>query len=107
MNNAIYGKTKENLWNRINVKLVNNEKEYLKCPSKPSYMLHKIIDNNLVEIRKRKLALKHSKPAYTGMCILQFSKVLTYEFHYHYIENKYGNNSRLLFTDTDSLTYKF
>ena len=66
----------ENLINRIDVKLVNNEKDYLKCTSKPSYMSHKIFDNNLVVIRKRNLALKHNKPAYTGMCILQLSKVL-------------------------------
>ena len=40
------------------------------------------------------------------MCILHLSKVLTYEFHYDYIKYKYGNNSRLLFTDTDSLMYE-
>ena len=35
------------------------------------------------------------------MCILVSSKVLIYEFNYDYIKIKYGNNSRLLFTDTD------
>ena len=40
------------------------------------------------------------------MCILELNEVLMYEFHYDYIENKYGNNSRLLFTDTDSLMYE-
>ena len=40
------------------------------------------------------------------MCILELSKVLMYEFHYEYIKSKYGNNSRLLFTDTDSLMYE-
>ena len=53
----------ENLRSRINVKLVNNEKDYLKCTSKPSYMLHKIFYNNLVAIRKSKVALKLTKPA--------------------------------------------
>ena len=40
------------------------------------------------------------------MCMLDLSKVLMHEFHYDYIKNKYGNSSRLLPTDTDSLMYK-
>ena len=106
MNNAIYGKTMENVRNRIHVRLVNNEKDYLKCTSKPSYVSHKIFDNNLVAIRKSKLPLKPNKEAYTGMCILKLSKVLMYKIHYDYIKNKNDNKSNLLFADTDSLMYE-
>ena len=62
MNNAICGKTMENLKHKINIKLVNNEKHYLKYTSKPSYILHKIFDNNLVAIRKNKVTLTLNKP---------------------------------------------
>ena len=50
MNNAVYGKTMENLRNRTNVKLVSNKKDYLKWTSKPSHKSHKIFDNDLVAI---------------------------------------------------------
>ena len=96
----------ENLRNRIDVQLVSNTKDYLKSTSKPNYMSHKIFDSKLVTIRESKVTLTLNKPAYIGMCILELSKVLMYEFHYDYIKNKFGNNSRLLFTDTDSLMYK-
>ena len=66
----------ENLRNIIEVKLVNNEKDYSKCTSKPSCISHKIFDNNLVAICKSELALKLNKTEYIGMCILELSKVL-------------------------------
>ena len=69
-------------------------------------MSYKIFDNNLVVMRKSKLALKLNKPAYIEMCVLELSKSLMYEFHYNYIKNKYDNKSKLLFTDTDSLMYE-
>ena len=69
-------------------------------------MPHKIFDNGLVVILKKKVILTLNKPAYIGMCILELSKVLMYEFHYDYIKNKCGNNSRLLLTNTDSLMYE-
>ena len=69
-------------------------------------MSHKLFDDNLVAIRKSKVALKLNKPAYTGMCILELSKVLMHQFHYEYIKNKYDNKSKLLFTGTDSLMYE-
>ena len=96
MNNAVYGKTIENLRNRIDVKLVSNKKDYLKWTSKSSFMSHKKLDNDLVVIRKNKVTLRLNKPAYTGIYILELGKILRYEFYYNYIKNKYGNNSRLL-----------
>ena len=71
---------------------------------KTSYMSQIIFDNNLVAIRKKKkVTLTLNKSAYAGICILVLSRVLMYEFHYDYIKNKYVNNSRLLFTNTDRL----
>ena len=63
----------ENLRTRINVKLIINENDYSKCTSKLSYMLHKIFGNNLIAIRKSKLALKLKKAVYMEMCILDLN----------------------------------
>ena len=68
-------------------------------------MSHKILDNNLVVIRKSKVALKPNKPAYIGMFILKLSKVLMYQVDFAYIKNRYEDKSKLLFTDTDTLMY--
>ena len=105
MNNAVHRITMANLRNRIDVKLVSNKKIYLKWICKPSYMSHKIFDNDLVAIRKKKVTLTLNKPAYIAMSILELSKILMYEFHYDYIKNKYSNNSRLLFTDANSFMH--
>ena len=66
-------------------------------------MSQKVFDNDLVVICKNKVKFRLNKPAYAGMCTLDLSKVLMYEFHYDHIKNKYGNKSRLSFTDTNSL----
>ena len=59
----LYAENNGKLRNRTDVKLVNNENDYLKRTSNASHMSHKIFDNNLVVIRKSKLALKLKKPA--------------------------------------------
>ena len=68
INNAVYGKTMENLRNRIDLKCVRNKKDYKKT-SKPSQMSHKLFDKDLVAIWKNKVTLMLNKPAYIGMCI--------------------------------------
>ena len=67
MNNAVYGKTMENLKNRLDRRLVNNKKNYLKWTSKPSYVAQKIFDNDLLAIHKIKATLRFRKPAYVRM----------------------------------------
>ena len=106
MNNSIYGKTMENLRKRVDVKLITNEQKLLKVTSKPSYVSSKIFNENLVAVHKIKEQLFLNRPSYLGMCILDLSKTLMYDFHYNYIKNKYRNKSKLLFTDTDSLCYE-
>ena len=66
-------------------------------------MSHKIFENDLVAIKSVKFSLTLNKPAYTGVWILELSKVLMYELYHDYIKIKYGYNLRLLSTDTDSL----
>ena len=92
INNAVYCKAMKNVRNGIDVRHVSNEKGNLKWTSQPSYMSQKIFDNVLAAIRKSTLTLK--KPAYAGMCILDLSKMLTCNFHFDYIKNKYVKNSR-------------
>ena len=50
MTNSIYGKTMENLRKRINVRLVNNERDFLKYTSRPTYVTHKIFDKDYAAI---------------------------------------------------------
>ena len=69
MNNALYGKTMENLRNKIDVKLVSNKKDYLKWASKPNFMSDKILDNDLVTMCKTKLNVKCLTNLHTVECV--------------------------------------
>ena len=90
----------------VDVRLVTSKEKLLKLASKPTYVSSKIFNENLVAVHKIKETLTMNRPAYVGACILDLSKTLMYDFHYNYIKHKYGNKAKLLFTDTDSLTYE-
>jgi len=61
MNNSVFGKTMENLRKRCNVQLVTDEKELNKLTSKPTYVGHKIFDENLVGVNMKRERLKLDK----------------------------------------------
>ena len=105
LNNCIYGKSIENIRKRMNVKLINDKKVYLKRVNKPSFISSKILDKNFVAVHCSKKVLTLNKPIYVGFCILELSKLLMHRFHYEYVLKTF-NNAKLLFTDTDSLVYE-
>ena len=68
----------ENLKKRIDVRLIKNDKDYVKYMSKPSFLLQKIFSKNFVAIYKIKIVLTLNKPIYVGFSILDLSKLLMY-----------------------------
>jgi len=106
MNNSVFGKTMENIRNRVNVRLVNNQKSLKKCAANQNFDHCTVIDEDLVAVHMTKTELVFNKPVYLGMSILDFSKTLMHDFHYKYIKKKFSSKANLLFTDTDSLCYE-
>ena len=104
MINSAYGKAVANLRKRINVRLVKNEKGFLKYTSKPTHITHKIFDKNYAAIHEIKPVLTLNKPIYVGFSVLELNKWSMYDFHCNFIKKHFDDE--LLFTDTDSLTYE-
>ena len=94
MNNAVSGKTMENVRNHRDIKLVTSDKRRSILASEPNY--------HLLIMEMKKVEVKMNKPIYLGQAILDISKTLIYEFWYDYIKPKYGDEARLCYMDTDS-----
>ena len=106
MNNSVFGKTLENIRNRVDIQLISSDKVTQNLAVKPNYDHCTIFDENVIAIHMKKTKLYFDNPVYLGMSIHGFSKSLMYDFNYNYIKTKYGYNAKLLFTDTDSFAYE-
>ena len=102
MNNAVFGKTIENVRKHRDIKLVKTDKKRNKLVSEPNFHTMKLIDNNLAIIEMRKVKVKMNKPIYLGLSILDISKITMHEFWYDYVKIKYQDKARLCYMDTDS-----
>ena len=104
-NNAVFGKTMENLRNRINFEVVILRKIALKRIAKQNFKLIITFRKGLVGIHMVKPALVLNRPIQVGFAVLDLSKHLMFDFHYNTWMKKFLK-SNLLFTDTDSLAYE-
>jgi len=88
MNNAVFGKTMENVRNHINVRFVtrwNGRYSVVAMIAKPNFHSRSIFSENLVAIEMRKLEVKFDKSIYVGMSILDIFKTCLYEFYHEYM----------------------
>ena len=108
MNNAIFGKTMENVRTHIEFELIaDNPKILQNRINKVNFKKSVIFNKKLTGVHMLKNKVTLNKPVYVGLAILDYSKLDMINFHYGYIKKTYpGNKSRLLFTDTDSLCYE-
>ena len=74
MDNSIFGKTMENIWNRVDIRLMNNETKAKKLAAKPNFDCCTIFDENLIAIHMKNTKIFFNKSVYLVMCIIDQSK---------------------------------
>ena len=102
MNNAVFGKTMENVRRQRDIKLLTTDKKRSKLVPEPNYHPMNYISEDLSIIEMKRTKVKMKKPIYLGLPILEISKLLMYEFWYHYVKPKYVDNVKLCYMDSDS-----
>ena len=75
MNNAVFGKTMENVRKHRDIKLVTTDKRRNQLASEPNYHKTKYFSENLITIEMKKTKVKMNKHVYLGMSILDVSKI--------------------------------
>ena len=105
MNNSVFGKTMQNVRNQMNLHLTMDRKNAIKWFSKCSFKRNTYA-NGLYLIETHKEKIVYDKPVYVGCAILDLSKLKMLEFHYNVIDKQFGNQAKLLYSDTDSFVYE-
>ena len=67
LNNAVYGKTMENMRKRIKIRIVKNSHDFIRYTSRPTYVNWKVFENNLAAIHEKKISLTLNKAIYVGL----------------------------------------
>ena len=106
LNNSFYGKTMENVRNHRDIRLVNTENKRSKLASEPNYHGTKYISDDLLIMEMKQREVYMNKPLYLGQAILDYSKMLMYQFWYDCLQPMYKDKIELCYMGTDSfITY--
>src|ERR1041384_497321 len=111
MNNAVYGKTMENVRKYQDVKLMkcNNERDekaFLNKIRKPSFKYARQLGDTLVGAHMGKASVTLNKPIIVGASVLGLSKLHMYRFWYGYVKERYGDKAQLGYMNTDSFIFQ-
>ena len=96
MNNAVFGKSMENVRKHRDIKLVTADKRRNQLALQPNYHTTKYFSQNLMAIEMKKTNVEMNKLIYHGMSILDIIKTLMYEFRYDYIKTKISRQSKTM-----------
>jgi hypothetical protein len=102
-NNAVFGKTMENVRNHGSSKFAYNQSTAYNLFTDSAFQSSSIINENLVHVQLHNKLVKLNKPIYVGMTILDYSKADISGFYHNKMKPFYADNVNLLYTDTDSL----
>jgi hypothetical protein len=107
MNNAVFGKTMENVRNRIDFKFEMDDNYITKYMRKFNFKgVVEFPNENITGLLMGKTNVKMTKPIAIGFSILDLSKLHMYKYHYEHVLEKHDyRDVKLLFTDTDSFCY--
>ena len=105
MNNAVFGKTMENVRNRMSLHMTVNNDNAIKWFSKINLKDCKEIEGlYLIEMYKQEIV--YDKPIYVGTSVLDLSKLCMMDFHYNTVHKEFDGKYNLVYSDTDSLVYR-
>ena len=104
----MYGKTIENVWDRVCVKICRSKEELLLSVSKKTYKRQIIVNDDMVIVTHRKSVVYYNKPYYIGFSILDISKYIMYDYYYNVLRQYFVEYEKvqLLYSDTDSFVLK-
>ena len=100
MNNAVFGRTMENVWKHRDIKLATTERRRNYLVSEPNYHTTKFFTGKLLAIEMKKTEILMNKPVCLGFSILELSKILMHEFWYDYVKPKFDEKAKLCYMDT-------